>query len=341
MFKKTGKFVRLFKKVESINLILYKTYAREDYLYVKGRVLDNKPLVIKEEEGFLTTIKTTFKQFNTYEVENCTIRFSIPNLLEETTKTNAEGYFVFSVGIKKLPEEMFTEKDWFSFSVTASYKDFRAKKTGKLLVPSTKSEFGVISDIDDTILQTGVTSFFKWQLIKNSLFTNVHKRIPLKGAPEFYRKLHQNESGHDNPFFYLSNTPWNMYQYLDTFLSIHQFPKGAILLRYFPNVIMRLFKKEKPHKQKEIINILKTYPDLKFVLIGDSGEHDATIYIDIARQYPQQIKAIFLRSVDHKKKMQMVKSIVDAFEVTPVFLVDSSTQAIKEAKKIGLVNTQA
>jgi phosphatidate phosphatase APP1 len=59
--------------------------------------------------------------------------------------------------------------------------------SGELLIPEKQAEYGVISDVDDTILKTDVTSFLKLRLLKNSLLTNAYQRIPLKGAPEFFQ----------------------------------------------------------------------------------------------------------------------------------------------------------
>ncbi|HEX9980244.1 MAG TPA: App1 family protein [Flavobacterium sp.] len=141
------------------------------------------------------------------------------------------------------------------------------------------------------------------------------------------------EGKEKNPVFYLSNSPWNMYRYLSVFLDHNGFPKGPILLRSFNSIFQKVTGKEKPHKQKEIINLLNAYPDLKFILIGDSGEHDASIYTDIAAQFPDRILCIYLRTVTHKRRMRHVKSIVDNFRTTPVLLVEVSAQAEEHARQ--------
>jgi phosphatidate phosphatase APP1 len=175
-------------------------------------------------------------------------------------------------------------------------------------------------------------------LLKNSLLTNAYKRIPLKGAPDLYQKLHHGKTGkNQNPMFYLSNSPWNMYEYLKLFLDHNGFPKGPLLLRDFRTPFDRTTKPEKPHKQKEIANILKTYPDLKFILIGDSGEHDASIYTEIAAQYSDRILAIYLRSVKHKRQMERVRSVIDNFDSTPLLMVNSSEEAVAHARENGFI----
>src|SRR5690606_2617338 len=112
---------------------------------------------------------------------------------------------------------------------------------------------------------------------------------------------------------------------------------GPILLRDFRTPFDKTLKPEKPHKQKEIINILKTYPHLNFILIGDSGEHDPAIYTEMAAQHPDRILAIYLRSVNHKRQMRRVKSIVDNFTSVPVLMVETSEQAEKHAREQGFI----
>jgi phosphatidate phosphatase APP1 len=80
------------------------------------------------------------------------------------------------------------------------------------------------------------------------------------------------------------------------------------------------------------------YPDLKFILIGDSGEKDADIYTKIAKEYPDRILAIYLRSVNHRRKEKRIKRIIHAFNSSPILLVRTSDQAIEHAKKYGFIH---
>ncbi len=85
------------------------------------------------------------------------------------------------------------------------------------------------------------------------------------------------------------------------------------------------------------MDILKTYPEMSFILIGDSGEHDADIYIELAESFPERIKAIYLRSVKHKKKMLRIKGLFSNYDITPALLVEDSKEAIKHAKSHGFI----
>lgn len=208
-----------------------------------------------------------------------------------------------------------------------------------MLIPSENSSFGIISDIDDTILHTGITSMLKLKVLWNTFFKRATKRTPLEGASELYHLLHRGKSGKEaNPCFYVSHSPWNLYRYLELFLKTNNFPKGPILLRNFPRPFSKKDPKEKPQKQKEILNLLDTYPNLPFILIGDSGEHDPDIYVEIAEAFPDRILAIYLRSVNHTKKMVRVRGLFEKYETVPVLLVDKSEDAIHHARSLGLIH---
>ena len=332
------------RRNSKIKLATYRSYGTRSHLYLLGRALDDDRLEMTGTQSYFQTLKNTYKQFDSFELPDVEVILQLPNQAVLSTKTNEEGYFLFdkttSMDLKRYADD----EGWVSLKlaflneVPGSIITHDNEFESELLIPPLTARFGVISDIDDTILHTGVTSFLKWRVIKNSLFRKAHDRISLKGAPKLYRDLHNGKNGGEqNPVFYLSNSPWNLYQYLKLFLEINDFPKGPILLRDFRTPFDKTLRPEKPHKQKEIINLLKTYPRLNFILIGDSGEHDPTIYTEIAAQYPDRISAIYLRSVKHRKRMERVQSLADNFKTVPLLLVKTSIEAEEHARKNGFI----
>lgn len=324
-------------KIMQLLILPYRSYGKNFHLYIKGRVLDNKALNFAENQSFLKTLGNALRQFDTHEVPNCELMLRIGEI-EIAATTDRKGYFLIDAILPSDISKFSDNEGWVGFEISSLDQKLPiANVEGRFLIPNSDADYGVISDIDDTILTTGVTSFLKWKVLFNSFFVNTFRRIPLTGAPDFYRKLHLGkDNAEQNPIFYLSNSPWNLYQYLKSFLDHNGFPKGPILLRSFNSFFERV-KSDKPHKQKEILNLLEAYPDLNFILIGDSGEHDASIYTDIAAQFPNRILCIYLRSVSHKRKMRRVKSIVDNFRSTPVLLIENSEQGILHARESGFI----
>lgn len=320
----------------------YQTYGTQNHLYVLGRALEHEGVNL-QKKGFISAFKNAYKQFRSDELAHSNIKIKLPDDQVYYSTTDSEGYYKVDKTVTNL-DKLTNAEGWLPLEI--SYEDDfkdriimnQNRFPAQMLIPSEKAEYGIISDIDDTILQTGVASLMKWRVIINTLFRDFGTRSPLKGASDLYQKFHLGKSGEAaNPFFYVSNSPWNLYHYLQAFIQHNDFPKGAILLRDFRTPFDKTPKPEKPHKQKEIRNILKTYPDLQFVLIGDSGEHDADIYIEIAEEYPERIKAIYLRSVNHEKRVFRVRGLLERFELTPALLVNESIKAEEHARQLDLI----
>jgi phosphatidate phosphatase APP1 len=329
-------------KKDPLQIIAFQGYGTDSHFYARGRALEDESIDL-EDQHIWHLIVNTWKRFETDEIKNVGINIKLPNNKILKGVTDNSGYYKVEANLEDL-KSLTNEEGWLPFEL--SYNDVNIKRTiqnenrfpGEILIPSANAMFGVASDIDDTILHTGVVSTLKWKLIVNSVFRHAKNRIPLEGAAEFYHKLHRGASGKNaNPIFYVSHSPWNLYRYLELFLRQNNFPKGPILLRSFSNLLKKKAQDEKPQKQKEILNLLKTYPDLPFILIGDSGEHDPDIYMEIAEEFPDRILAIYLRSVKHKKKMLRVRGLIENYKTTEVLMVESSAQAIEHAKKHGFI----
>ncbi len=330
------------KKLDPLQIIAFQTYGTNRHFYAKGRALEDENIDLSNK-GFWKLLINTWKRFETDEVGDSPIDIHLPNGKVIKARTDSEGYYLADEELEDL-EEYANEEGWLPYEVTydtSGVDPTRIRENrfpGEILIPPATAEFGVISDIDDTILHTGVVSSLKWQVIFNTVFKRPEKRTPLDGAAQFYHLLHRGKTGEgSNPIFYVSHSPWNLYRYLELFLKEHNFPKGPILLRSFKSFLNRKKVVEKPQKQKEILNILETYPNLNFILIGDSGEHDADIYIEIAEAYPDRILAIYLRSVKHRKRMMRVKGLFKSYETVPVLLAEDSKQLFSHAFEKGFI----
>jgi len=324
-------------KKDPLQIVIFKSYGTDTHFYMRGRALEDESINL-EQKGLFGLFINSWKRFETDEIKHTALKIILPNKTILKTTTDDHGYFKIEEKVDGL-NALTNDQGWLN--IEAAFDDVNIKRSiqndnrflGELLIPCTKADYGVISDIDDTIIHTGVVSTLKWKVLFNSIFKSAASRIPLEGAAEFYHKLNRGVSGTKaNPIFYVSHSPWNLYRYLDFFLKQNAFPKGPILLRSFKD-IFRKKSGDRPQKHIEIVNILKTYPKLTFILIGDSGEYDADIYIDVAKEYPSQVAAIYLRNVKHKKKMQRVRSLFEDYNQTPFLLVDTSAQAIVHARE--------
>jgi phosphatidate phosphatase APP1 len=216
------------------------------------------------------------------------------------------------------------------------------KETADVLVPPADAEYGIISDIDDTIVKTTATSLLA--MSRNTFFHNAHTRLPFAGVSEFYKSLQLGRNGkRNNPFFYVSSSPWNLYDLLIDFLDINDIPEGPLLLRDFGLDVEKESSDHMGHKFKEIKNILLTYPQLNFVLIGDSGQEDPAIYREVVKQFPNRILAIYIRDVQLADREKIAVDISNTLAESKVdmVIVDNTVEAAEHAAKNGLIFTQA
>lgn len=174
-----------------------------------------------------------------------------------------------------------------------------AEATGQIFVLPHSARFGVISDIDDTVVFTGVSN--KLLMIWRLFMQNARSRVAFPGVAAFYRALHHGGTAQDeaNPMLYVSRGPWSIYDILDEFFRLHRIPAGPVLfLRDWALTYYRLLPpKAKKHKFELIDRILSIYRDLPFILIGDSGQRDPEIYTDVVRNHPGRILAIYIRNI--------------------------------------------
>lgn len=162
------------------------------------------------------------------------------------------------------------------------------------LVPPPLARFGVVSDLDDTVIQSEVANFLRAARIV--LTENALTRLPFPGVAEFYRALVKGGGdGQDNPIFYVSSSPWNLHDVIHGFLEAQGIPRGPILLRDW-DLGMRM-REHRVHKLRLIREILDTYPWLPFILIGDSTQEDPEVYSALVREYPSRILAVYIRNV--------------------------------------------
>jgi phosphatidate phosphatase APP1 len=162
------------------------------------------------------------------------------------------------------------------------------------LVPAASASYGVISDMDDTVIQSHVTDFIR--AARMVLLENARTRLPFPGVAAFYRALAHGRSGTaDNPIFYVSSSPWNLYDVIAEFLEAQEIPIGPLLLRDWD--LGTALLRNAAYKSGVIREILATYPRMQFVLIGDSGQEDPEIYADVVATHPGRILAVYIRNV--------------------------------------------
>lgn len=294
---------------------------------VRGRVLDDPPpSEAVEGEGVGAAVLRTLRGFVTDELPGVPLRVTVAGA-SVTTVTDEEGYFLTRLA----PDPELLASPWTvgAVELDGEYRGLTEPCSTPLEVriAGPEARFGILSDIDDTILETGVERV--GQMIRQTFTGSALTRTPFPGAAELYRDL----SGGVNPVFYVSSSPWNLHAFLVGFLQHRDFPLGSVLLRDLLGT--RAGREQKPGRIREILDL---HSELPFVLIGDSGEKDPEVYASIVRAYPGRILAVYIREVRLDPGDGRVEKVLGTWADDVPFVLAADSDAVRRhAAEIGLL----
>ncbi|EEP74364.1 hypothetical protein MCAG_04691 [Micromonospora sp. ATCC 39149] len=159
----------------------------------------------------------------------------------------------------------------------------------RVLDPNVK--FGILSDIDDTVMVTALPRplLAAW----NTFVLDEHARAAVPGMAVLYERLVTAHPG--APVFYLSTGAWNVAPTLTRFLSRHLYPAGPLLLTDWGPTADRWFRSGREHKRATLARLSREFPDVRWLLIGDDGQHDPEIYREFAAGHPDNVAGVAIR----------------------------------------------
>jgi len=334
------------KLTEPVMMIPYRGFGTKERLFLKGRTLEDKGIAAAEDDDTLwENLHATYLRFASDELPGVRVHAHFQDETWEVV-TDEEGYFDFALEPARTPA---VTQQWHEVRLTlpdlsptgATGQPVQA--LAEVLTPTIMSTVGVISDIDDTIVATHATNVMK--MARVVFLNNARTRLPFAGIAAFYRALHRGANGAEaNPIFYVSSSPWNLYDLLVDFLAIHDIPAGPLFLQDYgldPGKLITISHRK--HKLAAIKRILLTYPMLPFILIGDSGQEDPEIYTEVVRAYPGRIRAIYIRDVSPAKRETAVQTLIkEAHRHTvEMLLVPDTLAAAHHALQRGFIHSDA
>ena len=276
----------------------YRGYGTSSRVRVRGRVLEDEGIPpAGERDSAWRNVLSAMRRFESDEVPGARVSVRLAGATQELV-TDAEGYFDTWIAPR---EALAGDKLWHEVALELLAPRDPARPSpaaiGRVLVPPATAKLGVISDLDDTVVQTGATD--ARALLRSVFLANARTRLPFAGVATLYRALQDGTGGgENNPIFYVSSSPWNLYDVLGEFLAIREIPEGPIMLRDWGLSEGELLPTSHgSHKLEAIKSIIELYPTLPFVLIGDSGQEDPEIYREVVARYPSRILAIYIRNV--------------------------------------------
>ena len=286
------RFDRRFGRGLPRHVAAYRGYADHRGVELFGRVLAEKPQGgPRDDDGWWDNLLNTYRRFESDEVPDIDlkVRFRDADL---AVRSDHEGYYSAAFDTHATPAMELWD------NATASLADGTLATPQPVLQVFADAGFGVISDIDDTVLQSGITD---WKTAAQLTFLhNARTRKPLDGVAKLYQAL---QAGADNsgrhPIFYVSSSPWNLYDLLEDFMELNAIPCGPIFLRDIGTDTGKFIKTPgHGHKLERAKRLIERFPTLRWVLLGDSGQADAELYAEAAKTFGDRIAAIYIRDVD-------------------------------------------
>lgn len=202
--------------------------------------------------------------------------------------------------------------------------DKRVRASRPVSVPvrivSSAETHGVVSDVDDTVM----ISWLPRPLVaaKNAFISYVSSRQAVPGMAQFLKAVAVTFGTSDRlaqstsravpsaaggsaspsdlrlvPVVYLSTGAWNVAPSLRRFLMRGSFPFGLPLLTDWGPSQTGWFRSGQEHKRSQLRSLAHIFPWLKWVLVGDDGQHDPAIYAEFAQEFPSQVAAICIRTL--------------------------------------------
>ncbi len=334
---------RPFPKIKGIQVVPYRGFSNGKNLFLKGRVLKNPFVFIpRDKESAWRNLMDTYHRFNTREMAGVEVELRWNESVHIAT-TDEEGYFTFALEDLPTSSDLTTYWNKFPLRLLTQTADESIIVHADVLVPPRNAQFGIISDIDDTVLVSNATQ--KLRMAKLAFFQSARKRLPFAGVAAFYQALQKGtQSSTFNPIFYVSSSPWNLFDMLTEFFNWQGIPAGPLMLKDIGVSRSHLGgASHLTHKLAQIELIMKMYPELSFILIGDSGQHDPEIYQQVVQDYPNRVLAIYIRDVSKDKRDLQVQTIISSLAESsvPMFLVPDTEMAAQHASANGWIESEA
>ncbi len=318
---------------------VYNGYGDRDLLLIYGHVLRQSPLPKRKfRKNFWSNTMSLLRLFMVEPFRGVKVQAEWQGEVIEA-ETDNDGFFK----LEWKPQGTL-EEGWHTITVTISSGKYKGLKgEGRILVPH-NTKYLFISDIDDTFLISHSSNLRKRLFVL--LTKNARTRRPFEGVVRHYQLLAHAGTSLEapNPFFYVSSSEWNLYEYIREFKRSYGIPEGVYLLNQLKQGYEFLKTGQTKHNGKffRIVRILKEFPHHKFVLLGDDTQMDPEIYQAIVEGFPEKVCCVYLRHVGKRKKPEVQQRVEQMQQRgVEVCYFTKSEEAIAHSRKLGLINQES
>ncbi len=326
-----------------MQVIVYRGFVAGDVAKVRVRVTETPELPGDSRIPYWEVAQSNLQRHAALRIVGAQVELRIGDH-SATEVTDGHGFANFSLPVPNL------RAGWHDArAVTRPIEDGEsASGTGRVVKPSLRAPFLVISDIDDTILLTGLTEGAA--MVARTVLREASERAAIAGMPSLYRGLARGiptRAGNRKPaptFFYVSTGSWSFYPTLQEFVQLRGFPVGPMFLTDWGPTERYLRRSGAEHKRAAIRRLFEAYPGMRFVLIGDSGQRDALTYEEMAREFPGRVTLIVIRQVgdddEDRNSALRARAAQLRSEGIPLHLVSDASAAAGIARDLGLCDEE-
>ncbi|MEZ5744735.1 MAG: phosphatase domain-containing protein [Sphingomonadaceae bacterium] len=323
----------------------YFGYRNEHHLVISARALRGREADWDRRTTF-AKMRRLWRAFASREVPELVMSLEARNgerIERAVATTGSEGFCHFTLTLEDgwpLP----ARSEWETVTLRWSAHGEPQEATGLVLAPGTDHALGIISDVDDTILETGAHDLLRnWRRV---LAQMPAEREPVPGSVELYAHLGGTAAGahfpaSERPFFYVSSSPWNLFDYLVAFKKAHGLPFGPMMLRDWGfNRATLGSSSHGAHKTAAIGSILDFYPERRFALIGDSTQADAEAFAAAVAAHPGRVAGVLLRKAPGASVSPAEETALAEIEASkvPVWLGESYSLDRDFLRRLGLAS---
>jgi phosphatidate phosphatase APP1 len=332
------KILFLFRLDHHPVIKVYNGYGSSETIIAFGHVLRLSPMLRKTyRQNWIINIFSMLRLFmvEPYKYAKLSMEWG-GTLLHAQTQDDGFFKFEWSPAIPPKP-------GWHNITVNLEVEKYREQKihgTGQVNIPF-NSTYAFVSDIDDTFLISHSSRLRKRLYVL--LTKNARSRKPFAGVVNHYQLLAASaQKGNvTNPFFYVSSSEWNLFEFIKEFSRENGLPEGVYLLNELKKFreVWRTGQNKHATKFIRIVRIIEAYPHLRFILFGDDSQEDPHIYSALADHFADKIFAVYIRRV-HKNKFAGVQKVVDKMLTSGIhccYFIHSE-EAIAHSKSIGLIS---
>ncbi|MGP3536571.1 App1 family protein [Microbacterium sp. RD1] len=304
----------------------YPGYGGEEWVRVVGRVLIAPP-ARKPSSGEYASVRG-WRSFVAVPVGFAQVRITVDGVVHDVVADR--GGVVDTV----VPGRF--EPGWQTVEMSVEGSD---PVETRVFIVASDVRFGIVSDVDDTVMVTALPRplLAAW----NSFVVDEHARQPVPGMAVLLERLTRENPG--APMLYLSTGAWNVAPTLIRFLRRHLFPPGSILLTDWGPTHDRWFRSGRDHKASNLRRLASEFPHIRWLLVGDDGQHDDEIYTGFAAEHPESVAAVAIRRLSPAEAVLAGgRTVVDDHSAANVPWVTESDGAglLERLEDVGVVASE-